>query len=205
MHSYRASDRAKTGPCILYLGVFGYREYVVFSTLLESLYKISSMLCSQEHSLLVTWIEYHAVAEFLVENNAKVMLFCDIMANDVNKATLQRCYCEIHNLDVFPTPFTPNPPPPAAPQPNQELPMQLRGGGEENDGHNSAEYDGIELSEEEEFCTAATFQIDGSPITDSQQVGAEVLPFIQRAADSPEKQSSQREQLNNTDAAAAAG
>ena len=29
---YRASNRVKTGSCILYLGVHGYREYVVFST-----------------------------------------------------------------------------------------------------------------------------------------------------------------------------
>ena len=50
----------------------------------------------------------------------------------------------------------------------------------------SAEYNGIGLSEEEEFCTAATFQVDGSLINDSQQVGAEVLPFIQRDTDSPD-------------------
>ena len=31
MHPYRAPDRAKMGSCILYLGVSGYREYVVFS------------------------------------------------------------------------------------------------------------------------------------------------------------------------------
>ena len=32
VHPYRAPDRAKTGVCLLYPGVFRYREYEVFST-----------------------------------------------------------------------------------------------------------------------------------------------------------------------------
>ena len=32
MHPYRAFNRVKTGSCILYPGVSGYRKYVVFST-----------------------------------------------------------------------------------------------------------------------------------------------------------------------------
>ena len=135
----------------------------VMSTLLESLYEITSMLCSQEHSLIAALIGHRAVTEFLVENYAKVMLFCNTVVNDVNKATLQRCYCKIHNLDVFPASFTPNPPPPAAPPTNQELPMQFRGGGEENDNHNFAEYDGIGLSEEEGFRTPRPSRLMGPP------------------------------------------
>ena len=177
----------------------------IMNTLLESLHEITSMLCSQEHGMLATWIEHHVVAEFLVKNYAKVMLFCDIVVNDVNKATLQNRYCEIHNLDIFPAPFTPTQLPPAAPPTNQELPVPLRGGGGEDDDLNSTRFDGIGLSEDEGFCTAATFEVDGSPRKDTQPAGAELPPFTQREAESPEKQPSQGEQPNNAGAAVAAG
>ena len=165
------------------------------------------MLCAQEHSLFATWTEHHIVAEFINEHHVKIMMFCDIVVNEENKTTLQKRCCELHNLDVFPAPSNPAPPPPAAPPADQDGPMHIRGGGGEDD-LGSSDLHGLGLSEEEGYphvYAGTSFQVDGSPEKDSQQVGADVPPLTQRSADSPEKQLSQGEQPNDADAAAAAG
>ena len=131
-------------------------------------------------------------------------MFCDVEVNDTNKEALQQRYCEIHNLDVFPTPFAQKPPAPAAPPTDQEGPINLRGGGGEdgedhsNDGWNLFEDEGSPRTNAD-----ATFEVVGSPTVDSQAVGAALPPFTQRNADSPEKRPSQEVQPNDTREAAA--
>ena len=86
--------------------------------------------------------------------------------------------------------------------------MHLRGGGGEDDNESPNSNDGWGLSEDEgspRTNAEATFQVDGTPLKDSQAVGANLPPFTQRNADSPEKLTPQEEQPNDARAAAAAG
>ena len=138
----------------------------------------------------------------------KILMFCDIEVDDIHKAALQQRYCELHNLNVFPAPFAQKPPPPVAPPADQDGLLHIRGGGGKDDARQINFQDSWGLSEEKgspRTNTIAIFQIDGSPLKDSQAVGAEFPPFTQRDADSPEKQPSQEEQPNNVNAAAATG
>jgi len=82
-----------------WLNVIEHRNVLTIN-LLKSLYGVTSMLCAQEHSLFATWTEHHIVAEFINEHHVKMMMFCDIVVNEENKTTLQKRYCELHNLDV---------------------------------------------------------------------------------------------------------
>ena len=108
-----------------WLNVIEHRNNIT-SILLKSLYKVTSILCAQEHSLLETWMEHHIVAEFLNEHHVKILMFCDVEVNDTRKKALQQRYYEVHNLDVFPAPFAQKPPAPAAPPTDQDGPINLR-------------------------------------------------------------------------------
>ena len=76
------------------------------------------------------------------------MMCCDIVVNNEHKTMLQKRYCELHNLDVFPAPFTPNLLPPAAPPIDQDGLMHIRGGGGEDDDELNLQ-DVLGFSEEE--------------------------------------------------------
>ena len=94
--------------------------------------------------------------------------------------------------------------------------MHIRGGGGEDSNPNSRGEDDdpnlqdlFDLSEKggspHTNAAEVTFEVEGSPTKDSQMMGADVPPFAQRNADSPEKQPSQGEQPSDLDSAAAAG
>ena len=143
----------------------------ITSNVLKSIYKVASMLCAQEHSLFAMWTKHHIVAEFLNEHHVKIMMFCDVAANNGHKAALQQHYCELHNLDVFPSPFIQKPPSPVAPPMDQEDLVHIRGGrGEDNDKLLNLQ-DVLGFSEDEGSPgtnEGTVFRVEGSPLKDSQ-------------------------------------
>ena len=89
----------------------------------------------------------------------------------------------------------------------QKYHCNLEGLGEENDVPASKDINRAGLSEDEDASSTwgVDFQLDGLRKKDGQQVGADVPPFTQRHAESPERQLSQEAQANINEAANAAG